>query len=117
MQLEATLDADGTPTGRVVEIKQEHGDPFLIKPIPECLRIYAVDDVRFLPAMFEHFVEHRFWNDEWAERVWRESGRRLGEGDVGWRVNHAPVGWDKDKQVDRTAVLFDDDQVEICVYC
>lgn len=117
LQLEATLDADGTPTGRVVEIKQEHGDPFLIKPIPECLRIYAVDDVRFLPAMFEHFVEHRFWNDEWAERVWRESGRRLGEGDVGWRVNHAPVGWDKVKQVDRTAVLFDDDQVEICVYC
>jgi hypothetical protein len=105
LQLEAVLRADGTPTGRVVEIKQEHGDPFLIRPIPEYLRVYAVDDVRFLPAMFEHFVEHRFWNDEWAERVWRESGRRLGEGDVGWKVNYAPVGWDKVKQVDRTAVV------------
>jgi hypothetical protein len=104
LQLEAVLRADGTPTGRVVGIKQEHGDPFLIRPIPEYLQIYAVDDVRFLPVMFEHFVEHRFWNDEWAERVWRESGR-LGEGDVGWKVNHAPVGWDKVKQVDRTAVV------------
>jgi hypothetical protein len=93
------------PTDRVVEIKQEHGDPFLIRPIPEYLRVYAVDDVRFLPVMFEHFVEHRFRNDEWAERVWWESGSKLGEGDVGCKVNYAPVGWDKVKQVDRTAVV------------
>jgi hypothetical protein len=105
LQLEPLLHADGTPTGTSIEIKQELGDPFLIRPILEYLRIYAVDDVRFLPAMFQHFVEHHFWNDEWAERVWRESGRRLGEGDVGWKVNHAPVGWDKIKQVDRTAVV------------
>jgi hypothetical protein len=103
--VEPTLYADGTATGRTTEITQEHGDPFLIQPIPEYLRIYAVDDVRFLPAMFEHFVEHRFWNDEWADRVWRESGRRLSEGDAGWKANHAPAGWDKIKQVDRTAAL------------
>jgi hypothetical protein len=48
---------------------------------------------------------HRFWNDEWADRVWRESGRRLSEGDAGWKANHAPAGWDKIKQVDRTAAL------------
>ena len=103
--VDPTLYADGTATGRTTEITQEHGDPFLLRPIPEYLRTYAVDDVRFLPAMFEHFVEHRFWSDEWADRVWRESGRRLSEGDVGWRVNHAPAGWDKIKQVDRTAAL------------
>jgi hypothetical protein len=101
--VEPTFYADGTATGRTTEITLEHGDPFLLRPIPEYLRTYAVDDVRFLPAMFEHFVEHRFWNDEWADRVWRESGRRLSEEDVGWRVNHAPAGWDKIKQVDRTA--------------
>jgi hypothetical protein len=55
--------------------------------------------------MFEHFVEHRFWNDEWADRVWRESSRRLSEGNAGWKANHAPAGWDKVKQVDRTAVV------------
>jgi hypothetical protein len=59
------LYADGSRTGRTTEITVEHGDPFLIRPIPEYLRVYAVDDVRFLPAMFEHFVEHRLWNDEW----------------------------------------------------
>jgi hypothetical protein len=30
----------------------------------------------------------------------------LGEGDVGWKVNHAPAGWDKIKQIDRTAVVW-----------
>jgi hypothetical protein len=100
------LYADGSTTGRTTEITVEHGDPFLIRPIPEYLRVYAVDDVRFLAAMFEHFVEHRLWNDEWADRVWRESGRRLSEGDFGWKVNHAPAGWDKIKQIDRTTVVW-----------
>lgn len=97
VQLEPILNADGTETGRTIEIKQQYDDPYLIRPIPEYLRIYAVDDVRFLPAMFEHFVQHRSWNDEWADRVWQESGLRLRQGDVGWKGNHAPVGWDKIK--------------------
>lgn len=100
--------------GNEIELPKEEGivDPFLVRPLPPLMEKYAVGDVRFLPALFTHHVENRFWNDEWAQRVWQESGKRLEDSraavlpaSMGWQRNWAPEGWSKIKQVDKTSLI------------
>jgi hypothetical protein len=73
------------------------------------LQAYAVNDVRVLPVMLEHFtVKHRFWNADWQVRVCAASEARIEEGispqfnaslaDV---RNAAPAGWKDVVQFDR----------------
>lgn len=95
-------DENGKETGMgVPEKKREFPDPYLIRPISKLRWMYAVNDVRFLPAMCDHFVNSRYWSDEWASRVWKVTGERLKQELDG--THDAPAGWDRLPHVDKTA--------------
>ena len=56
-------------------------DAFAQSPLRPLMQAYAVNDVRVLPVMLEHFtVKHRFWNTEWQVRVCTASEDRVEEG-------------------------------------
>lgn len=102
-------DASGEETGTFSEIKKPAPESvrsaYYMRPLPELLVRYAVNDVRFLPGLYEYFTEHRFWNDQWAGRVWHESAARLGEPSQTFedkeKKKQAPAGWAQVVQVDR----------------
>lgn len=88
-------------------------DAFAQSPLRPLLQAYAVNDVRVLPVMLEHFtIKHRFWNDDWQVRVCTASEDRIEEG-ISPRFNasaaasgvknEAPAGWKDVVQVDRFA--------------
>jgi exonuclease 3'-5' domain-containing protein 1 len=90
-------------------------DAFAQSPLRPLLQAYAVNDVRVLPVMLEHFtVKHRFWNDDWQVRVCTASEDRIEEG-ISPRFNasaaasgvknEAPAGWKDMVQIDRFANL------------
>jgi hypothetical protein len=75
------------------------------------MQAYAINDVRVLPVMYQHYTAHRFWNDKWETRVNDSSADRLVEG-VGERYHltvempdkqKAPAGWREVVQVDESA--------------
>lgn len=78
------------------------------RPISKLIQKYCAADVVMLPAAYEYCINHRFWNEEWADRVEREMKWRLGMADAEvFEHNYtvlqaAPPGWDKVKQVDKT---------------
>jgi hypothetical protein len=85
-------------------------DAFAQSPLRPLMQAYAVNDVRILPVMLEHFtVKHRFWNADWQVRVCAASEARIEEG-ISPRFNasaaasgvknEAPVGWKDVVQVD-----------------
>lgn len=88
-------------------------DAFARSPLRPLMQAYAVNDVRVLPAMLEHFtVKHRFWNADWQVRVCAASEDRIKEGiSPGFNAsaaasgvkNEAPAGWKDVVQVDRFA--------------
>lgn len=56
-------------------------DVFAQSPLRPLMQAYAVNDVRVLPVMPEHYtVKHRFWNTEWQVRVCNASEARIEEG-------------------------------------
>ena len=76
-------------------------EPYLIRPIPDLLWKYALNDVRFMPAMYDHFINNRYWNDEWAKIVWDVTEERLHDKLEG--SHDGPAGWDQLPHVDKTA--------------
>jgi hypothetical protein len=88
-------------------------DAFAQSPLRPLMRAYAVNHVRVLPVMLEHFtIKHRFWNTEWQVRVCTASEDRFEEGispkfnaafAEGGGKNEAPDGWRDVVQVDRFA--------------
>lgn len=78
---------------------------FAVRPLHPWLFEYCVNDVRWLPAMYWHFIENRLYNDEWEERVGLETERRLTESRKQVReareANAAPVDWDQVAQVEK----------------
>jgi hypothetical protein len=84
---------------------------FAQSPIRPLMQAYAINDVRVLPVMLQHYTAHRFWNDKWETRVNDSSADRLVEG-VGERYHltvetpdkqKAPAGWREVVQVDKSA--------------
>lgn len=79
------------------------------RPLSKIFRQYCIGDVVLLPAYYEHSVEHRFWNEEWANRVKEETNRRLEESKAqdfkrdAVSMTKAPAGWANIQQVDRFA--------------
>ena len=71
----------------------------------------AVNDVRVLPVMLEHFtIKHRYWNIDWQARVCTESENRVEEGIsprsracFAFDKNASPAGWKDVVQIDRFA--------------
>jgi hypothetical protein len=93
--------------------KSKGKDAFAQSPLPPLMQAYAINDVRVLPLMLEHFtIKHRFWNDDWQVRVCTASEDRIEEG-ISPRFNasaaasgvknEAPAGWKDVVQVDRFA--------------
>lgn len=86
-------------------------DAFAQNPFPPLLQIYAMNDVRVLPIMLDHFtVQHRFWTPEWEHRVRFESEKRAEDARLPEFIaanapvrNRAPEGWKDVEQVDRFA--------------
>lgn len=88
-------------------------DAFAQSPLRPLMQVYAVNDVRVLPVMLEHFtIKHRFWNTEWEVRVCTASEERIEEGislkfnasaAANGTKNEAPAGWKDVVQVDRFA--------------
>ena len=86
-------------------------DVFAQSPLRPLMQAYAVNDVRVLPVMLEHFtIKHRFWNTGWQVRVCTASEARIEEGvdpkfnaSVADVKNWTPVGWRDVVQVDRFA--------------
>ena len=88
-------------------------DVFAQSPLRPLMQAYAVNDVRVLPVMLEHFtIKHRFWNTEWQDRVCTASEARIEEGislkfnaaaAASAAKNEAPAGWRDVVQVDRFA--------------
>ena len=79
------------------------------RPLSKISRQYCIGDVVLLPAYYGHSVEHRFWNEEWADRVKEETNRRLEESKAqdfkrdAVSMTKAPAGWANIQQVDRFA--------------
>lgn len=80
--------------------KRDFPEPYLIRPIPDLLFKYALNDVRFLPAMYDHFINNRYWNDQWAKIVWDATEERLHDESEGG--HDGPAGWDQLPHVDKT---------------
>jgi hypothetical protein len=84
---------------------------FAQNPIRPLMQAYAINDVRVLPVMLQHYTAHRFWNDKWETRVHDSSADRLVEGmGEGYHLTvevpdkqKCPAGWKEVVQVDRSA--------------
>jgi hypothetical protein len=80
----------------------------LLRPL---MQAYAVNDVRVLPVILEHYtIKHRFWNTEWQVRVRTECENRIEEGiSPSFKAcftserNASPAGWKDVVQIDRFA--------------
>ena len=78
---------------------------FAVRPLHPWLVRYCMNDVCWLPAMYWHFIEHRFWNEAWEERVEAETARRIiwSKKEVReMQAANAPAGWVEVVQVDKT---------------
>jgi hypothetical protein len=80
----------------------------LLRPL---MQAYAVNDVRVLPVILEHYtIKHRFRNTEWQVRVRTECENRIEEGiSPSFKAcftserNASPAGWKDVVQIDRFA--------------
>lgn len=102
---------DSAPTSPDSSSSFEKADVFAIRPLPDVLIRYCINDVIVLPMLYEHFLDHRFWNDVWAARVQAATEQRLEETRAEWwRWGHPddvkpPQEWLEIEQVDRTAAI------------
>lgn len=84
-------------------------DPFAQTPLRPLMQVFAINNVRALPAMHENCtVKHRFWNADWEARVQIASADRLGEGRGAdfkpwFDSKKTPAGWRDVVQADRFA--------------
>jgi hypothetical protein len=101
----------GQEPDSVNEAPNKSKDAFAQSPLSPLMQAYAVNDVRVLPTMLEHYTtKHRFWNTERQVRVCAESEHRIEEGiSPDFRAcfasekNASPAGWNDVVQIDRFA--------------
>lgn len=103
-QFERIEDGFGGQTYRErSDYKSEHA--FTVRPLHQWLVEYCVNEVRWLPAMYWHFIAYRFWNEAWEDRVNVETERRLVEARKEQRqpneTRASPKGWVQVEQVEK----------------